>query len=111
MANFWFRFIRIKNHNIHYIRKEKFDMLQNFFRKNSTKNTLDLTNADNALNYLLIGSPLRDRLETESCVENSHIYCPKWQMTLTLPPDRTTDRPKCSRPFPHFRIPMEKKAV
>lgn len=58
-------------------------MLQNFFRKHASKNTLDLTNADNALNYLLTDSPLRDGLGTESRVENPHIYCPKWQMTLT----------------------------
>lgn len=58
-------------------------MLQNFFRKHSTKNTLDLTNADNALNYLLTDSPLRDGLGTENHVENSHIYCPIWQLTLT----------------------------
>lgn len=58
-------------------------MLRNFFKKQPSNNTPDLTNVDNALNYLLTDGFLRNGLETESQIEGTHIYYPKWQMTLT----------------------------
>lgn len=57
-------------------------MIRNLFKKQSKQDTTDLTNADNALHYLLTDGFLRNGLETESRVEESHIYCPGWQMTL-----------------------------
>ncbi len=67
-------------------------MLQNFFRKQSSHSTPDLSNADNALNYILTDGFLRDGLQTGSRVENAQIYCPEWQMTLTPRIDQLTSQ-------------------
>ncbi|MDE6053634.1 MAG: hypothetical protein K2G55_07730, partial [Lachnospiraceae bacterium] len=58
-------------------------MLRNFFKKQPSNNTPDLTNADNALNYLLTDGFLRNGLETECQIEGTHIYLPKWKIKLT----------------------------
>lgn len=69
-------------------------MKWNFFKKDNDEPINapepDLTDPDNALRHVL--ESLHDSLQTPDQVEGDHIYCPKWQMTITPAIEQVDER-------------------